>query len=75
MWPVVDFVELTATFFACVAERALDRDGLGDVAERRRRAVRVDVADRRPAFSPASRMRVEHALIGALPVLGGAVMW
>ena len=28
-----------------VAERALDRDAFGDVAERRRRAVRVDVVD------------------------------
>ena len=43
--PVIDFVDLTASLLRVIAERALDRDALGDVAERRRGAVRVDVVD------------------------------
>ena len=42
---VTDFVDETARPYACVAEDLLDRPRLGEVAERRRGPVRVDVAD------------------------------
>ena len=66
-WPVIDLVELTASFFACVAEAALDRDGLGDIAQRRRGAVGVDVIDL-VAVDAAVAQRIDHAARGALAV-------
>ena len=44
-WPVIDLVELTASFFAWSPNARLIAMRLGDVAERRRGAVRVDVVD------------------------------
>src|SRR5512143_4120747 len=49
-------------------ERAIDGDALGDVAERRRRAVRVDVIDLVDVH-PGVAQRVQHAPRRALPVL------
>ncbi len=43
--PVIDLVELTADLRGALAENMLDRLGLGEIALRRRGAVRVDVVD------------------------------
>ncbi len=52
-----------------IAECALDRDALGDVAQRCRRAVRIDVVDvgRR---EPGVAKRVQHAAPRAVAILG-----
>ena len=71
---MVDFVELTATLLRRVAESAFDRVGLCNVTERRGGAVRVHVIDIVRVQAGVAH-GVEHALIGALPVSDGAVMW
>ena len=58
-----------------VAEDLADRLGLGGVVERRRRAVRVHVPDRRPASSPASSSASCMHAAAPAPPGDGAVMW
>ena len=58
-WPVIDLVELTASLLGVLAERALDRDRLRPVAERRRGGMRIDVVDLL-GFEPASRIAFDH---------------
>ena len=54
----MDFVELTASFFACSPKTRLSAKRLDGVAERRGGAMRVDVSHlSRPRF-PQSRMAV-----------------
>ena len=60
-WPIIDLVEDTASFSACVAEHLLQRLGLGLVVGGGAGAVRVDVLRCRPP--PAGV--VERALHGA----------
>ena len=55
-WPVTPLVDVTGG--ARLAEHLADRLGFGRVVERRRGAVRVHVADRRPARGRRRRARV-----------------
>ena len=73
--PVIDLVELTASFLRVIAEAALDRDGLGDVAQRRRGAVRVDVVDVLGVRARALRSAFAMQRAAPSPSSGGAVMW
>ena len=74
-WPYSAFVPLTGTVAARLAERGRDRPRLGDVADRRRRGVRVDVVDlvgldagvgegdrRGPCRLPAVGPRLDHVV-------------
>ena len=56
----IDLVAVTATCSASLAERGPDRRRLGDVAERRRRGVRVDVHDVAPAVSAGVAQGQRH---------------
>ena len=75
-WPVAPFVEETGLLArVLLAERELDHARLGRVAERRRGAVRVDVADLRRVDARVRRSAIVIARAGFSPLGSGSVMW